>query len=353
MQEGQTLGEAIAEETSRTWQYLDNLRMFAASDLLEACVVCHPKDKPIVAPSLRGFSQLQYRILDSEQVAQKIGLKPPPIASSAEELFVHLFASRHAPNLYATAEQRRFGVLRNARIALRAAGMAALVTAAVWGGANLYLALENRARDAEVAGHIADLTRESQVIARSMPEQGVAGETMRDSVALYNAMLRDSPSLLDFLVPVSRVLSAHPRIRLTQVAWQTSQDGKTAPMIKPSSPKIAPSVKSITKPADGSVASTQAPPEGAAPQFQGGRTQVATVEALVAAFEGDYRGALAEVGRFVDDLNQIPGYEAALVESPLDTKPGSSISARFNQRSSGDAEGRLVVRVTRLPKGQT
>jgi len=140
---------------------------------------------------------------------------------------------------------------------------------------------------------------------------------------------------------------------LTQVAWQTSQDGKTAPAIKPSAPKIAPSVKSFTKPAEGSAPPAQPQQESAVPQFQGGRAQVATIEALVEAFENDYRKALAEVDSFVADLNRIPGYEAALVESPLDTKPGSSISARFSQRSSGDAEGRLVVRVTRMPKDQT
>jgi hypothetical protein len=353
LQDGQTLGEAIGEETARTWQYLDNLRMFAASDLLEVCVVCHPKDKQAIAPSLRGFAQMQYRILDSEQVAQKIGLKPPPVGNSAEELFVCLFASKPAPNLYATVEQRRFGALRTARIGLRVAGIVAMAVAAIWGAGNLYLALENRAHDAEITGQVADLTRESQMITRSMPEQGVAGETMRDSVALYNAMLRDSPSVRDFLVPVSKVLSAHPRIRLSQVAWQTSQDGKGTPFIKPISPRNAPSVKSTTKPADGTVAPTQPPQESATPQFEGGRAQVATIEAAVAAFEGDYRGALAEIDRFVDDLNRIPGYSASLVESPLDTKPGSSISARFSQKPTGDAEGRLVVRVTRQPKGQT
>jgi hypothetical protein len=353
LQDGQTLGEAIGEETARTWQYLDNLRMFAANDMLEVCVVCHPKDKPAVAPSLRGFAQMQYRILDSEQVAQKIGLKPPPTGTSAEELFIRLFDAKPATNLYATVEQRRFGALRKARLGLRAAGIAALATAAAWGGYNLYGALENRARGSEVAGRIADLTRESQVITRSMPEQGVAGETMRDSVALYNAMLRDSPSLLEFLVPVSRVLSAHPRIRLSQVAWQTSADGKNLPVIKPISPRVTPSVKSLSRPADANAANVVPPQDGASPQFEGGRVQVATLEAAVAAIEGDYRGALAEIDRFVEELNLIPGYAATLVESPLDTRPGSSISARFSEKATGGAEGRLVVRVARIPKEQS
>jgi hypothetical protein len=354
LQDGLTLGEAIAEETTRTWQYLDNLRSFAASDLLEVCVVCHPKDKSIVAPALRGFAQMQYRVLDSEQVAQKLGLKPPPVGSSAEELFVHLFAAKPAPNFYATPEQRRFGVLRNARNSLRAAGAVTLAAAVVWGGINLFAALQNRSRDADVEGETADLTRQAQLVERNMPEQGVAGETMRDSVALYNMLLKDSPSMLAFLVPVSRIVSAHPRVKLVQISWLASADGKATPVIKPSTSRVPPSVKSVAKQGDGNPGAPPQPAPGPAPgELAGGRFQTATIEAMVAAFDGDYRAALAEVDRFVAALNAIPGYEATLTESPLDTKPGASISARFGGRSDGTGEGRFVVRVSNAPGGRT
>ena len=354
LQGGLTLGGAIAEETTRTWQYLDNLRSFAASDLLEVCVVCHPKDKPVVEPALRGFAQMQYRVLDSDQVAQKIGLKPPPIGSSAEELLVHLFAKRPAPNFYASAEQRRFGVLRNARGVLRAVGSAALLASVIWGGINLFTALQNLTHDADVGGETADLTRQAQLLERTLPVQGVAGETMRDSVALFNAVLKDSPSLYDFLVPVSNVISAHPQVRLLQVAWQASPEGKVAPVIKPSPPRTPPNVKSIVKPADG----TQAAPPPSAPdpapgEYAGGRNQVAIIEAAVAVVDENYRGAIADVDKFLAGLNALPGYEASLVESPLDTRPGASISARFAGRTDGKREGRFVVRVSRPLGGRT
>lgn len=40
-------GQQVAEETSRTWQYLDSLRYFSADDTLEVCLLVHPKDRKI------------------------------------------------------------------------------------------------------------------------------------------------------------------------------------------------------------------------------------------------------------------------------------------------------------------
>ncbi|MBC8024305.1 MAG: hypothetical protein H7Y14_14365, partial [Burkholderiales bacterium] len=118
LEEGQSLGTMIAEETTRTWQYLDSLRNFAPEDRLEVCILVHPNDRRVVEPELRDFAQLQYRVLDIEQVAAKLGLKPAPLDSTAEEVMVHLFLLRRAENHFASEELRRFATLRRARITL-------------------------------------------------------------------------------------------------------------------------------------------------------------------------------------------------------------------------------------------
>ncbi len=114
-EEGQSLGTLISEETTRTWQYLDSLRHFAEDDRLEVCVMLHATDRLLVQPALRDFAQIQHRILDMEQVAAKLGLKPAPLSSTAEEVFVHLYMMRPAANHFASPEMRRFETLRSAR----------------------------------------------------------------------------------------------------------------------------------------------------------------------------------------------------------------------------------------------
>src|SRR5688572_23559826 len=112
LEEGQTLGAMVAEETTRTWQYLDSLRHFAADDQLQVCVLMHSRDRAAIEPQLRGFAQIQYRVLDMDQVSAKLGLKPAPLSSSAEEVMVHLFLMSPTENHFASSELRRHATQR-------------------------------------------------------------------------------------------------------------------------------------------------------------------------------------------------------------------------------------------------
>ncbi len=128
----------LAEETTRTWQYLDSLRNFSSDDRLEVCVLVHKNDRATVESALRDFAQLQYRLLDMDEVAIKLGLKPAPLDSTAEEVMVHLFLLRKAPNHFATPEMRRYAVRRSARILISQLSLAVIAAGLVWGGWNLW-----------------------------------------------------------------------------------------------------------------------------------------------------------------------------------------------------------------------
>ena len=133
LEEGETLGGLVAAEVSRTWQYLDSLRYFQTNDRLEVCVLVHPKDRAAVEPALRDYDQIAYRLLDMEQVAGKLGLKPPPLSSSAEEILAHLFFQKPGENHFAPPELRRFAVLRHARNAIGAVAGAILAAGLAYG----------------------------------------------------------------------------------------------------------------------------------------------------------------------------------------------------------------------------
>ena len=62
-----------------------------------------------------------------------------------------------------------------------------------------------------------------------MPTQGVAGETMRDTVAFHAGALRGYPSVGEFLIPVSGALERFPRVHLTQLAWQAAENDAAMP----------------------------------------------------------------------------------------------------------------------------
>ncbi|QJR16395.1 hypothetical protein [Usitatibacter palustris] len=346
LEEGQTLGAMLAEETTRTWQYLDSLRNFSAEDQLEVCVLVHPKDRPAIDTSLRDFAQIRYRLLDIEQVAAKLGLKPPPLGSSAEEILVHLFLRKPVGNHYAPPELRSNAVLRSARIALTQVSVAVLVAGVAWGGYTLSQILRGDREDQRTTQEMKKLNREYDEISRALPSANVGGTAMRDTVAFYNGNLRSFPSIVEFLTPLSSVLNAYPRVRLLQVSWLASNDPRAEPPMQSNAPRSPNAIRSVPKSGDAPPPPV-APPDPNADTFSGGMHQVALLEATVQFTGIDYRSALAEVDRLTNGIDRIPGYAVTIVESPLDTRPLRSIQGRVGERPAGPTEARFVLRVAR------
>jgi hypothetical protein len=345
LEEGQTVGTMIAEETTRTWQYLDSLRHFGLDDRLEVCVLLHKNDRPAIESALRDFAQLQYRLLDIEQVAQKLGLKPPPLDSTAEEVMVHLFLLRRAENHYASSELRRHATQRSARIVIKQAAAAVLAASVAWAGWNLSRVFQASEADQRVAQQFEALNREYQDISKALPSFGVGGSTMRDAVTFYNGSIRGFPAMTDFLLPLSGVLRGHPDVRMAQLTWQATDDLKATPRLATTPPRNAPPVKAVSRAGD---APQQAPAEdNANPPFAGGKYEVALVEATVRVPSNDFRGAMSEVERLAADISGLEGFRADVLESPLDTSPTLALQGRHGEREPASMEPRFLLRILR------
>ncbi len=339
-EEGQSLGTLISEETTRTWQYLDSLRHFAEDDRLEVCVLLHASDRAVVQPALRDFAQIQHRILDMDQVAAKLGLRPPPLSSTAEEVFVHLFLLRRAPNHFASPEMRRHDTLRRARIAIDRVAIAALAASLAWSGWNLTRVKEASDASERVAQQVSTLNHEYDQITRALPSFGVGGSTMRDAVAFYNGSIRGLPTVNDFVVTLSGVLSGHSDVRLAQLAWLATDDPDATPVLPPR-PGETGAVKAVAT--TNEPASPRANP--APPGFSGGRYEVALLDGSVKAANNDFRGALDAVERLAEDVGRVPGWRASVVHSPLDTRPTVAILGRHTEHEPATMEPRFVLRI--------
>lgn len=339
-EEGQSLGTLISEETSRTWQYLDSLRHFGENDRLEVCVMLHSGDRLLVQPSLRDFAQIQHHILEMEQVAAKLGIRPAPASSTAEEVFVHLFLARPGRNHFASVEMRRFDALRRTRIVLRRAAAATFAACVGWGAWNVDRALATSDHDQRVSREMAALNQEYDQITRSTPSLGVGGSTMRDSVAFYNGWIRGFPRVTDFVVGLSHVLTRHPEVRLAQLAWMASDDPKAMPALGNEPQADTPPVKAIE-----SGPRPSRPPEAGA--FAGGRYEVALVDGTVRVANNDFRAALDDVNRIAKELEAMPGTHAEVVQSPLDTRSSVQIQGRHDSAEPDTMQPRFVLRVVR------
>jgi hypothetical protein len=350
LEEGRTVGTLLAEETTRTWQYLDNLRSFAVTDRLIVAIVAHPRDHAEIRPALQGFQQLGYELADSAALAARIGLKPAPATSNAEEILLQLFRRKPVENHFASAELRRDWTLRNVRNAVAAVSAVILVAGLAVGGMNLAQILRTGEDDQQTARQVAETNREYERIASELPTGGVAASSMRDTVRFYTAFIEPYPTITGFMAPLSAALEKHPGVRLTQLAWQPADDAKAMPAMVVQPARVPPPVKAVAK--GGDVAARPPPSdENASPPLSGGRYEVALIEASVNVPSHDFRSALAEVDRLVEDIGRVPGFRADIVESPLDIRPSLQLQGRNVEREADSMESRFVLRVVRTRAG--
>ena len=344
--EGQTLGSVIAEETTRTWQYLENLRSFAAEDRLDAAIVAHPRDVDGIRAELQRFDRFGYAIIDTDQAAARVRMTPPPRESTAEELLVHLLVRSPPRNHFASSEMRRFWTLRAARRALTTASFGVLAIGLVVGMLNLVRIAATSEADRNAEREARRVNQTYDEIARSLPTQQVGGATMRDAVAFYSGFVKDYPSLASFVIPLSAALEGHPAVRVSQIAWQATDDAKAVPGMTLQLPRNPPPVKALaSKGGDAGVRS--AVDESAAPPFAGGRHEVALLEATVTVPSHDFRSALAVAESLAADIGRIRGFRAEIVESPLDIRPSLALQGRHAEREQGAMEARFVLRIVR------
>jgi hypothetical protein len=278
-------------------------------------------------------------------VAQKLGLKPPPLDSTAEEVLVHLFLLRKAPNHFASSEMRRYATLRGTRLLVTQLSVAILVVSIGWAGWNVSRVFRASVADQRVTQQLNAFDRESEEITRSLPSFGVGGATMRDAVTFYNGSIRGFPMLEDFVKPVSQVLRSYPGVRLTQLSWLATDDPKATPRMALTQSRTAPPVRSIAK--SGDAPAQLLPEESVNPTFAGGRYEVALVEATVRVASNDFRGATSEVERLAADIGKVAGFHADVVESPLDVNPSLGLQGRLADREPAVMEPRFVLRIVR------
>ena len=350
LEEGASLGTFLAEETTRTWQYLDSVRYFSPGDRLEVCVIAHPRDRAEIEPVLRDFEPMQNRLIDIEQAAGKVGMKPPPASSSTEALLAHVFLRRGEHNHFASQDLRRFAVIRRARIAIQAVSVAVLAIGLAYGGWNLSFLLQVSNKNQQSVDRALAIDAERDRLLKSIPSQGVAGQTMRDVVAFHSGSMRAYPTVASFLLPISAVLDRYPDIRLSQIEWQTADDEMATPTLVPIAPQAAPPIKALGPGKASSPATAvrvAAPAEGS---FVTGRHAVAILEGTVRVDGLGYRNALEQVRNLVDELGRLDGYRAAMIDSPLDVTPKGGIQGKFGERTPASSQARFSLKVTLMTR---
>jgi len=366
--ENRSVGALIAAETSRTWQYLDSLRFFGGEDTLEVCILVHENDRELIADAIRTFPLLKYRFLDISEVANRIKLKPAPTSSHSEEVLVHLYAQGGTENHFLEGEQIRFATFRRARIGLFAATAGIIAAGAAGAAFNLYQASNIRTEVDRNDIITRGLQLEFQAVSESLRRQTLASDTVHDATAFFNSQIRPLPSAPgNLLRDLSLAVAEFPKVRVTQVVWAASNSEAGLPFytsaarsqtgeIRSEAPKTVagppllpalPTLPILSSGAPANIATTAQAVVETNPSLAGNKFHIGVIEGTIVPFQGDFREAIAEVNRFCDHLNKVPGLRANVVTLPIDARPTATIQASGSNQAQGPGDANFAIRIVR------
>jgi hypothetical protein len=335
--ESRSVGQLIAAETSRTWQYLDSLRYFTEADALDVCMLAHERDHEAIQEAIRRYPMLRYRFLDINEVATKlkVAVATAPTSSHAEELLCLLYSRVALTNHFAAPNEMRFASLRRARIALYGATAAVFAMGTAGAAFNFHHAaqisqeIDSRGRQENA------LHSQYQAVMATMNGQQSATDIVRETSTFFNSQIRPMPAAPGpMLNEIAQVLAGFPAIRLNQILWATNNDPGFVPTTPQgfSAANVAlggtPQVTSTSesKTAQATVVSTGAATDSMtnAP-LTGNKFHIAVVEAAVQPFDGDLRSALATIERLVEALKANPEFTVKVIKRPVDPAPLASL----------------------------
>jgi len=317
------LAEVCAAESARIQQYLVNLRIIARdSGALEVVMLAPGQSKPLYEAACHDTASLHFNIFDVEEVTRAAGLKKFPAEAGAEALFLHVLAGSQPGQQFAGDDQRRFYHLWRARIALIAAGAAALTFCLLLSSLKLF-DMYNVNQQVEIdRRQEAAATEQYARMQVTFPKTPTPSDKLKLIVKNYQSLISQTTTPEPLLAEISNALANSPQIELERIEWSTqaaADAGKSAP--------------------------TPVTPAPAAPGAQpAGPVQSAQIAGRINITQSsDYRANMLIVDQFVEALRAQPGITVVSRRLPFDITAEKSLSGDIGTQRAAEVPRFTVV----------
>jgi len=321
--DARALAEMCAAESARIQQYLVNLRIIARdASALDVVMLAPGKSRAHYEAACRDTANLHFHIFDVDEATRATGLRKFPEGAGAETLFLHVLAGSQPGHQFAGDDLRRYYHLWRARIALIAAGGAALVFCLLLSSLKLfdmYNVNQKMQIDRQQEAVAAEQYARMQV---TFPKTPTPSDKLKLIVKNYQSLISQTATPEPLLSEISYALANSPQIELERIEWSTQaavESGKTA-----------------ARPAVPAPGTPEAQPAGPVQSAQiSGRINIAQ--------SSDYRAITLIVDQFVEDLRAQPGVTVVSRRLPFDITAEKSLSGDIGAQRTAEVPRFTVV----------
>jgi len=320
----QALAAFARSETLRLVQYLGTLRALPREGApVPALVIAPTGQRAVFEQALVSDARVTFQTVDAAEAARAVGLRQAPEGTAAEALYLHLAAHKAPREQFASRSDRRSYSIWQLQRGIAAAGAAALVACALFGGARWLQIWEVRALAAAQGEEARRAASQYERITATFPVTQTSTENLKVAVLEFQRIAERFPPPDGALVHVSKVLAQFPQVEIDAVTWNSGE--------RRESRSAAP----------GAAAPAVKPGDGALQLELSGRVN--------ATQRTDYRSITAQVQRLAQAMAS-SGYELVRTQLPFDiTSEGVLTGDIAGGGDSGEAPRFTIVIARRLP----
>lgn len=312
----------VLSELAKLRRYLNSLALVSRDSPLSIYILSHGQWLAELEAQCRNTDGEQYYLVDNAQLARRLGLGEDFASPYSDAIFAQLLLEATPATHYASRQETRYHRLYQARLGLYAASALLLLGSAGWSALRFVEAVGLRHQALDAANKSA-YYEERFALARSrLPPTVVEAAAIETAVAAAERLrdLRASP--VPSLRLLGTALAAQPSVTLDSLSWERRFDPNETD--------------------DGAAATASAPPVPLSPDYA--YYTVTALRAHLAAFDGDYRVAIATVDALAATLRAAPDVARVDVQRyPLDLRPAASVAGSVDPAAGGEAAFELRI----------
>ncbi len=323
---------AILEEVEKLRRYLSSLRLLSRGGSLDVYLLGYGEMLVELARETLSTGPVRYHLIDTAELAWRLGMNGDLVSPYAESLFVQLLLRNRPANHYATPDQTHYFAMRRVRVAMLAASVVLMFGSVLWSGLQWVEGMMYRDRSAVARQQASHYTRRYEQARAAMPDVPAEPAELKAAVDTARTLDRTRASPVPTIMLLGQVLGEYPALRVNQLEWRVGQD----PGSQPGSAGIGRTGgRGVAQQGTGAVVGVPV----VAPE-------VAVVRGQVFPFDGDFRKALEMVEGFAQALSGRQGVQDVEVLSmPLNVSPKESLKGDVGARPAAD-RARFSVRVS-------
>ena len=309
----------IATEVEKIRRYLSSLRLTSVDEPLDIYFLTSGELTQELKDQHTNSAETKYHVLDLNELNEAAGSNTKIKTPFSDQFFIEQVLKKRPSNRYAGKADTRYFAMRQMRYSMLAASILLVVAGVIWGGMNFLSGLTHKQNSIAAQKKAEFYTTRYQIARERLPQTPVEPAQLQSAVEIIETLNEYKTNPMGMVRLISFGLGRYQDIRIDNIDWFLNTD-PNAEFGKQDAPK---SKKRKT------AKDNKANIEGEDYKIY----QIASINAHLQPFSGNYREAIATVNEFAETIRaQKAVYDVSIISLPLD------ISSEVNMSGNAKVE---------------